>query len=73
MTIQSSYSLQSPAGDPFFAAFMRQVDREIGHLAGGLSSDDLVDYQYDVAYEDGRSPRATARDALRNEFHPSRS
>ena len=49
MTIQPSTQLHSPAGDPFFAAFMRQVNREIGHLAGGLSSDDLVDYQYDVA------------------------
>jgi len=41
------------------------VNAIVESLAGGLSSDDLPDYDYRTAYENGVSPSTAARKAIR--------
>lgn len=45
-------------------AWMRLVDAAVARIAG-LSAYDLPDYCYRDAYDDGESPTATARAAIR--------
>lgn len=47
-----------------FEHWMRAVDNVLSSIAG-LVSEDLPDYCYADAYEDGYSPAATAKRALR--------
>jgi hypothetical protein len=47
-----------------FEQWKREVDAAILALCG-LTADDLPDYGYADAYEDGKSPKATARAAIK--------
>ena len=51
--------------DGDYARWLREVDAEIGRLYLGCSLDDLCDYCYRDAFDDGVSPRVTARRAIR--------
>ena len=48
-----------------FERFMEEVDRYIAKRLGGLNSMDLPDYCYRDAHDDGMTPSATARAAMR--------
>ena len=43
----------------------KRVVAAVGHLTGGLHPDDLPDYCYADAHEDGLTPVQTARLAIR--------
>jgi hypothetical protein len=47
-----------------YTAWKKQVDAELEALCG-MSSDDLPDYGYADAFEQGRSARSVAKAALR--------
>ena len=46
-----------------FAEYMRAVDRRIQSLAG-IGADDIPDWDYLSAWEDGTAPRYAAEEAL---------
>lgn len=48
-----------------FDVWKYQVNKEVESMVG-LSCDDLDDYRYMDAWEDGKSPKATARAVIRN-------
>jgi hypothetical protein len=48
-----------------FEEWYREVDLEVSALIG-LGRDDLPDYCYRDAFDDGRSPRQAAKAAIRN-------
>jgi len=48
-----------------FDAFMLQVDIEVEKLCG-FGYDDLPDYDFSSAYEDGYSPAQTAKHVIKN-------
>ena len=47
-----------------FDQWMQEVNRAVEHLVG-LSADDLPDWNYRDAYDDGASPSSAARQAIR--------
>lgn len=49
-----------------FEEFMKRVDTHIQVRAGGLGVDDIEDFDYRSAYDDGASAKETALDALQN-------
>lgn len=54
-----------------FDDWMKLVDFHIARMLSGLTSDDLPDYLYRDAYDDGHIPHTVARRAIRaakNEF-----
>ncbi len=56
---------QTAFEDAAFRAWMRKVDAYVQGITDGLSVDDLPDYAYRDAYEDGVSPIRAARAAVR--------
>lgn len=51
-----------------FKEWMKEVDAQINKLIGfGLTSDDLADYLYDDAYDDGLTPEEAAIEAIKND------
>jgi hypothetical protein len=48
-----------------FARWMQAVDDRISVLAGGCTSDDICDYPYRDAYDDGERAITAARRAVR--------
>ena len=50
--------------DQEFDAWMVQVDREIAVRLGGLTSEDIEDYDYMALFEDELSPAEAAEEVL---------
>jgi hypothetical protein len=50
---------------PTFEEYMRAVDAAIASKVGGMDSNDLPDYCYRDAYDDGEGPASVARKAIR--------
>ena len=50
-----------------FEQWLARVHREIAHITGGITGDDLVDYPYRDAYDNGESPEETAIAVLEND------
>jgi hypothetical protein len=48
-----------------FEQWMSQIDRAIARICGGLTADDLPDYDYRGDYNARRDPQATAARAIR--------
>lgn len=60
-----SNRLRDYAGDdPKFYAFMVKVDAHVDSIVG-LSVMDLADYDFASAFEDGVSPKAAAKAAIK--------
>ena len=53
------------ANDTRFAAWLRDVDNHVANMCG-LGMNDLPDVCYADWFEDGMSPRAAARKAVRS-------
>lgn len=53
-----------------FTAWKREVDRIMQALCG-LTADDIDDWRYSADYEEGRSPGASARRAIKNAGGPA--
>lgn len=46
-----------------FDEWMKQVDKILARMTGGLTSEDLADYDYQSAFEDGATPTQAAKSA----------
>jgi Family of unknown function (DUF5419) len=57
--------MKKPAAKAGFDKWMAKVDAYIANKFGGIDSNDLPDWNYEDAFEDGASPSAAAKAAIR--------